>query len=258
MYRSFSLFFTLLQLQTQTAIAQSETVNTESTANAAEQVDHAPPENFSGIIAEKKWSVLHLRNTRSRGNQKLTSSAKVTSLPDLIFTGPKPGHPFVLGNFDADGEWGLSNGFLLPVRGKNSAIQLCWADQFELEGIMEHAQFGGWFMLVGWDSGHGYSISNVKFKTSGSPWFISEMRGEKSIEETTIEFDHFNWKGSQPFKLSVKNNEISLTVGRSNVFTTPLENYKPGMIVLGVYDTEYGPKPIRVQSLRVREISSKN
>lgn len=226
-----------------------------SSAAPTEVVSQEPPEGFQGVVAEKKWSVLHLRNPRHRGVKKLTATAKVTQLPDLNFTGPMPGHPFVLGNFDTDGEWGLSNGYLLPVSGKNSAIQLGWADQFELEGVIEHAQFGGWFMIVGWNSGHGYSISNVKFKTSGSPWFVSEMRGGKSIDDTTIEFDHFNWKGPQPFQLAVKNNQLSLTVGRTSVFSTPLENYKPGTIVLGVYDTEYGPKPLRVQSLRVREIS---
>ena len=172
MYRYQCLSFIVLHSLAQLVIAQSETVQVESTEAANAQVDHDPPEDFSGVIAEKKWSVLHLRNTRSRGTQKLSDAAKVMSLKDLIFAGPKPGHPFVLGNFDADGEWGLSNGYLLPTSGKNSAIQICWADQFEIEGIIEHAQFGGWFMLVGWDAGHGYSISNVKFKTSGSPWFV--------------------------------------------------------------------------------------
>lgn len=218
----------------------------------------AQPEDYQGVVAEKKWTVLHLRNARSRGVQPLSPKAKVRSVTELTFTGPKPGHPFVLGNFDADGEWGLSNGYLQRSSGKNAALELCWADQFEMEGIIEHAQYGGWFLLLGWDEGHGYSLSNVNFKTSGSPWFLGEMRGEKTIEESVIEFDHYNWKGSQPFKLSVKENVLNFVVGRTNVISTPLENYKQGHLVLGVYDTEYGPKPMRIQSLRVRSLSPVN
>ncbi len=214
----------------------------------------AESESFEGVTAEPKWTVLHLQNRRLRGNQPLPAKSKVKSLSELSFTGPRPGHQFVLGHFAIDGEWGLTNGYIQKSKGKNAALQLCWADQFELEGIIEHAEFGGWFFLVGWDQGHGYSISNINFKTSGSPWFVSEMRGAKSLEDQTVEFDHFKWKGEQPFKLTVAENELKLVVGRIEVFKTPLDNYKPGMVVLGVYDTDYGPKPIRVKSLRVRSL----
>lgn len=218
---------------------------------------HAQPDEFDGVVATEKWTVLHLQNRRLRGIKPLAAAAKVKTLEELQFTGPKPGHPFVLGNFAVDGSWQLVDGYLQRANGKDAALQLCWANQFELEGIIEHAEFGGWFFLVGWADGHGYSISNVNFKTSGSPWFVSEMRGEKSLEDQTLEFDHFNWKGEQPFRLAVENNVLSLEVGRFSVLKTPLENYKPGAIVLGVHDTQYGPKPIRIKSLRVREIKAK-
>lgn len=220
------------------------------------QSANAQPDEFDGVVAEKKWTVLHVQSRRFRGTKPLTKKSKLKQLDDLQFTGPKPGHPFVLGNYAVDGKWGLVNGYVQRLSGKDAALQLCWADQFELEGVIEHAQFGGWFFLVGWDKEHGYSLSNVKLKTSGSPWFVSEMRGAKSIEEKTTEFDHFNWKGEQSFSLSVKENELTLKVGRFNVLRTPLENYKPGAIILGVYDTEYGPKPIRIKSLRVRSLPS--
>lgn len=220
----------------------------------AQGIVQGQPDDFQGVIAGEKWTVLHLRNARTRGNQPLPATAKIQPLKSLEFTGPKPGHPFVLGNFAVNGDWGQVEGYVQRIQGSDAALQLCWADQFELEGIIEHAEFGGWFFLLGWESGHGYSLSNVNFKTSGSPWFLSEMRGAKALEDKTLEFDHFNWKGEQPFKLSVKENELSLKIGRFDVLTTPLESYKPGMIVLGVYDTDYGPKPIRIKSLRVRSL----
>lgn len=213
---------------------------------------YAQPGDYDGVVSEEKWNVLHLQNRRVKGTKPLSDSAKVKPLADLDFTGPKPGHPFVLGNYSADGSWHLVDDYIQKASGKNAALQLCWADQFELEGIIEQAGFGGFFFLVGWDQGRGYSLSNVNFKTSGSPWFIAEMKNTKSLEDSTIEFDHFNWKGEQPFRLAVEQNELTLRIGRSQVLSTPVKNYKPGLVVIGVHDTQYGPKPIRIKSLRVR------
>lgn len=219
---------------------------------------HAQSPEFDGVVAGDKWTVLRLQNRRSRGSRPLAANAKVKNLSELVFSGPRPGHPFVLGNYSADGEWGMVNGYLQKMKGEDAAFQVAWADQFELEGVAEHAQLGGWFLLLGWDQGHGYSVSNVKLKTSGSPWFVAEMRGAKSLEETVVEFDHFDWKGEQPFRVSVKNNTLTVTIGRAEVLETPLDNYKPGAVVWGVYDTEYGPKPIRIKSLRIRSLPKEN
>lgn len=219
----------------------------------AESVVAQTPEDGTTVAVED-WTVLHLQNPRQRGTRPLPKTAKVRSLTDLQFTGPMPGHPYVLGNFESDGRWGLIDGYLQTVDGKNSALELCWADGFELEGIIEHAQFGGWYLLLGWDQERGYSLSNVKFKTSGSPWFLAEMRGGKSIADRTLEFDDFEWKGAQPFKLSVKNKQLTLIVGRTAVIETEIAAYQPGKVIVGVHDTNYGPKLMRIKSLRVRAV----
>ena len=213
----------------------------------------AQSEAYDGTVATEEWTVLHRTNRRARGKRGLPKNAKVTSLEDLVITGPRPGHPFVMGNYAPEGKFGLINGYIQQISGSEAALEVCWADQFELEGIMEHVKYGGWFFLVGWDAGHGYLISNVNLIESGSPWFVTEMRGNKAIENKTTEYDDFFWKNEQAFSMKIVENQLSLKVGKFDVLDVELENYKPGRIIFGIYETKYGTKPIRIKSLRVRE-----
>lgn len=217
----------------------------------------AQPEGFTGAVAKETWTPLL---TPGRGTPKplpIPNSSKLLSIEELQFIGPEPGHPFVLGQFAVDGRFGLVNGGLQLIDGKNAAVQLAWGDQFELEGIMEQAEVGGWFLLFGWDQGRGYSVCNVTLRDSGSPWFVSEYRGNQAISDRTQEFQKFDWRREQPFKVTVRENELTFEVGRFKVIDGhPLPAYSPGAIILGVYDTRYGPKPIRVKSLRIRSLAS--
>ncbi|TWT55255.1 hypothetical protein KOR42_28820 [Thalassoglobus neptunius] len=220
------------------------------------RIGFAQPDDYSGVVAEEEWTVLHLKSARMKGTRPLPKLSKLSTLEEFDLTGPQPGHPFVLGNFSTDGKFGLVDGYVQRLDGHDAALRVCWADEFELEGIMEHAGYGGWFFLMGWDQGHGYGVSNVNMKVSGSPWFVSEFRGAKAIEGKTTELDDFDWKREEPFRLTVKDKHVVLEIGRFEVVDFPLENYKPGEVIFGVYETQYGTKPIRVKSLRVRAISS--
>lgn len=215
----------------------------------------AQPEGYKGVVAGKEPTVLHLVSKPVDRVIALPKTAKITPLDDLQFTGPKPSHPFVLGNYAADGKWGISNGYVQLIEGKNAALQLAWANEFEMDGYMEHSGYGGWFLLLGWNDGRGFAVSNVNMKESGSPWFISEMRGGKAIADRTKEYEKFDWKDEQPFRFAVEDEAFSLEVGKFKVFTKePLPGYTPGFVVLGVYDTRYGPKPLRLRSLRVKSL----
>ena len=215
----------------------------------------AQPEDFQGCVAGDKWTVLHQWGRRTRQPIPLSKNSLLVGLDDLQFTGPMPSHPFVLGNFAADGKWGLVNGYVQLLKGNDAALQLAWADQFELEGIAEHAGYGGWFLLLGWDQGRGIAINNCNMKVSGSPWFIAEFRGSRAIEDRTVEYDKFDWRKEQPFRVTVRDDALTLEIGRFKVFDQiPLNGYQPGRVVFGVYETRYGTKPIRFKSLRIRAL----
>ncbi len=203
-----------------------------------------------------KWVVLINPAAKIRGRRPLPEKGLVQNLPSLKFTGPRPGHPFVLGEFADDGDFALVDGALQLASGASAAVQLPEADDFELEGIMEHNDFGGWFMAVGWTAGRGYVLSNATLKESGSPWFLTELRGGAAIPEGTEDLEHFEWLRSQPFRLAVKNSELTLEVGKRVVADhVAMPNYEKGRVLLGVYDTRYGPKKLRVHSLRMRSLA---
>lgn len=215
----------------------------------------AQPEEYEGVVAGEKWTVLHSLRRPTRNPVRLPQNTPVISLEELQFTGPEPSHQFILGNFAVDGEFGLMAGYVQLIKGRNAAMQLAWADQFELQGTMAQTGLGGWFLLIGWDQGRGHSVFNFTTKESGSPWFISEFRGHRAIDGRTVKLSPLEWKREQPFQVVLRDDELSITVGKFKVIEDyPLENYSPGNIVLGVYDTAYGPRPLRIKELRIRAL----
>lgn len=226
--------------------------------SVASAFGQSPPADFLSPIATDKPQVLFLGGRPSAVAQPLPPKCPLVSLDDLQFVGPNPSHPFVLGNFATDAAWGVQDGYLQVVSGKNAALQLAWADQFELEGIAHQSGYGGWFVLFGWSEGHGLALHSVSMKDSGSPWFLTEFRGYRAINDRTQEFEKFEWRNEQPFKLAVGDDKLSLTVGKFKVFDQlALSGYHPGAIVLGVYDTRYGPRTMKVKSLRIKSLPAK-
>jgi len=215
----------------------------------------AQPDNFNGAVAQKKWTVLYKRGRPTRKPLALQKSSPLKAMEDFRITGPHPSHAFLLGNFASNAEWGIVDGYVQMTSGDDGALQLGWADQFELEGIAEHAGYGSWFMLLGWDEGAGHAFYNCNLKDSGSPWFTCRFEESKAVKDSSQEYPKQEWRKSQPFKLTIQNNKLSLMVGRFPVFDEiELEGYQPGRIVFGIHDTRYGTKPIRIQSLRIRAL----
>lgn len=216
-------------------------------------------EDFAGAIATEKVQILCTPRRGGPIQAPLPKKSKLVSLEELSFVGPKPSHPFVLGTFDVDGRWGIERGLIARVAGTNAALQIGWADEFELEGVMEMTGLGGWFLLIGWNEGGGYGIHNVVMKDSGSPWFVSQFRGNRAIEDGTVELEKFLWNGEQPFRLTVQSEKLNLQVGRHRVVNEfPVEGYGPGRIILGTYETRYGPRTVRIGTLKLRALSIDN
>lgn len=209
------------------------------------------------VTVTKRWSVLYNAGRRTQGVRPLPPNGKIQALPDLQFTGPQPGHPFVLGEFSADGEWGIGDGGIIRATGANAALKLGTAENFELDGTVEMGDEGGWFLLVGWNEGRGYSIINIGFRESPSPWFITEYRGGAALAEAHQEVAQHAWRGEQTLNLTVKDQVLNLHVGKVHVLKEQqLPEYQVGDVILGVYDTRYGPRPVRIRALRMRALES--
>ena len=205
------------------------------------------------IVAERKWQVLFLGKPMRNKSITPLENYPVIDSQDLEFVGPRPGDAFQLGKFRVDGEWGVQSGNLVRFAGKNAAVVLGEAEDFELEGRINAEGVGGWFWLLGYKDGNGYGLYNVTFRQSGSPWFITEFDKREALDAGE-ELHKYNWKGEQPFWMSVVNGRLNLKVGNQTavIRNQPLPNYQRGQIILGTYDTRYGPKDVKVRSLRLR------
>lgn len=201
----------------------------------------------------KKWTVLWDARRSPVAPAPLPDKSSLESLDGFELTGIPTADRFQLRSVKCDGAWGSKNRWLVRMTGKDSALRLARGDGFEMEGIVKADGRGGWFILLGWDKGHGYGLYNVTLKESGSVWFLSEFRDGKAVEETHREVSRFVWKGNQPMNLQVVDGKLTLKVGRTTLLKTlELPNYRTGDIILGTYDTPYGPKPVAVGSLRIR------
>jgi hypothetical protein len=226
---------------------------------AADEVPAAAPGDDAPVPLQvtvgKTWTQLFRASRRYQGVRPLAPNLPVKALDELQLTGPGQGHKYVLGQFAADGKWGTVDGAIQLVEGRNGALKLGTAKDFELDATLELGELGGWFMLVGWNEGRGYSIINIGFRESTSPWFITEYRGNSAILEAHQEVGKFEWRRDQTMRLTVKDQELNLEVGKVKVLDRQtLSNYDTGDVILGVYDTNYGPRPMRILSLRMRAL----
>ena len=225
----------------------------DEVADPAPQAPVAPVVNITD-----KWTILVNPGRPRPGIVEFTDKSPIQNVPEFKLLGPMVGHPFGLGEFSIDGRWAAAQGAVQVVEGKNTLLSLATADEFELEGIIHQEGSGGWLMLLGWNQGHGYSLSNVSLVKSGSPWFVCEYRGAEAIALTNNEVKQFDWKGDQPFHLIVKDKLLSVEVGKTAIIEEyPLDNYTAGDVFLGTYDTRYGPRPVKVRSLRIRAVVDK-
>ncbi len=214
----------------------------------------APDEPVEMAIGEK-WHVSYFNPNPRPGTLSLPAKLPFAVVDDLEISGPFPNDPFLLGTVKVDGEWGLVDGYLTRTAGRNAAIMLGTTDQFELEGKLNVEGLGGWFMLLGWGEGHGYAVYNVNLKTSGSPWHVCEFRGGEGIESTHKEVTRYECRGLEGFRMRVDQDMLNLQVETTKLIENyPLDNYHPGQVIIGTYDTKYGAKPLKIASLRIRSL----
>jgi hypothetical protein len=186
------------------------------------------------------------------------SVQKVPGLTALAFSGPGRNDPFVLGDFAVTGDLTSSAVGLTPAAGLSAAIELFRGEHFELDGVMTHTGFGGWFLLVGWNAEErsGYCISNFTTRMLRSPWHLTEIRGGVPVPRRTMEFRSLDWKREQPFRLIVSGQRAAIQIGQYTAFENQrLANHRSGAVILGTYKTAYGPKSLVLQSARVRAVA---
>lgn len=182
---------------------------------------------------------------------------------DLRFTGPEPAHPFLLGEFRTESGWQLGDKQLIAPAGKAASLLIATGDELGIEFELDASGKGGWFLTLGFSGGSGHILSNVATRKSGSPWLLCELSDGKAVPNTLRELTRHTWTGSQKLALTIKRNsrnEYHLDAqlaNRSFLEGILLQNYQPGDIYLATYNTQYGPMPLRVSSIRAKSLSVK-
>ena len=209
-----------------------------------------------GKLKPGPWKVLHLAAKAKKTLLRLPEDGPIQPIDELVLTGPEVGHPFLFGQYAINGQFGITGGLLQPSSGLNAACLLGTADHFELEGLVNAEGLGGWFLLFGWAEGRGQMIYNVNMKTSGCLWNTFRLVRGVAVKESHAELNRFEWKGGLPLQCRVANNLLSLRVGTVQIVSDlELTDYAPGEIILGTYDTKYGARPLKIQSLRIRPLT---
>ncbi|WP_144992339.1 hypothetical protein [Polystyrenella longa] len=229
---------------------ESEDSQPTKTAESSPEID----------IPSGKWTVRFISQNASPKPSLLPKNSGLDILLDLQMVGAKQDNPHLLGHFNSEAAWYVQQGYLLPVDKKDSALRIATVKDFELQGIWNVEGRGGWFILLGYDDGHGYVLENTRFisKESGGPWHLSELRGGRGLPETFDKVCHehkYEWKGDQPIRLTVQDKQLSLKVGEKDLLKeVPLANYGPGELIVGTFKGKYDPKPLKIKSLRIRSL----
>ncbi len=202
-----------------------------------------------------KWQYLFRASSNDFGTKSLPGNSIIKPLEKFTIKGVHEKDVNRLNHVICDGRWGISQGVLTQLSGRAAAIKLGRADNFELEAGIDAKGIGGWFLLFGYDEGHGYGIYNVTLKTSGSPWFLTEFRDQKGVEGTDREIGRYESRGKESLKLRVFDGKVTMSIGnRMLLENVELTSLHEGDIILGTYDTQYGPKPVKIYGLRLRTI----
>lgn len=221
-------------------------------AHAGEPDSETPPKLAEG------WNVLLKIENRSPTPSPLPEDSLLRSVREFKLRGPHVGHPFLLGNFETNGSWQIVNRDLLRTGGENALLELPEVENFEVEGSFSSERLGGMLFLLGWTPDHsGYVLYNptMKTKASGSPWHLCRVEKGQVVEGEDREVARYDWEGVKSIQWSVNESQLSLTIGTKRLLKElPLPNYQRGKVMFGTYNTRYGPKLLRVRSLRIREI----
>lgn len=200
------------------------------------------------VWPDRRWKILFPTSA---------AATTLTPLTEYKIDGPYEDSTLFLSKFVVDSSWDVKDRMLQVPNGTNAALKLGRAENFVLEGQIDLTGPGGMFIVLGENQGHGYGLCSTTMLKSGSPWKLFEFRGNEAIEGTDEEVGKYEPLRPGPMQLRVEDHKVSLTIGKIMVFeNVPMENYHEGDVTIGVFDTKYGPRKVKIQSLRARSIPS--
>lgn len=220
-------------------------------AESQSEEEHDPLD----IELTSRWTTLVLLRNKRHKSQPIPADMPLRAVINLSFEGPHPKHPHLLGKYEADGRFIMHEGYLQQESGTAAMIQLPKGDSFDLEGMVSLKGEGSWLILLGWDmeKKSGYCLYQPQLRVSGGPFHICRIENGKTVAESDREMANLDLNGEGPLRIRVLEKNLSLQVlDQLIVHDYRLKDYQPGHIMIGTYNSRYGPKKLGVASLRMR------
>lgn len=207
------------------------------------------------IELTERWKTLLLLRNKRQKSQPIPADMPVRAVINMSFEGPHPTHPHLLGKYEADGRFIMHEGCLQQESGHSALIQLPTADSFDLEGLVNLKGEGSWLILLGWDveTNSGYCLYQPQLRVSGGPFHICRIEKGKTVTDSDREIANVDLNGEGALRIRVLEKELSMQVlDQLIVHDYTLKHYQPGAIMIGTYNSRYGPKKLGIASLRMR------
>jgi len=214
-----------------------------------------PPDPLDVELTPRWKTLLLLRSPRHK-SQPIPADMPMRAMINMTFEGPHPDHPHLLGKYDANGRFILHQGYLQQESGKAALVQLPKADSFDLEGIVNLKGEGSWLILLGWntETNSGYCLYQPQLRVSGGPFHICRIENGKTVPNSDRELANVDLNGEGALRIQVLEKDLSLQVlDKLIVRDYTLKDYQPGHILIGTYNSRYGPKKLGIRSLRIRK-----
>ena len=115
-------------------------------------------------------------------------------------------------------------------------------------------------ILIGWDpeTTSGYCLYQPQLRVSGGPFHLCRIEKGKTVPDSDREISNVDLNGEGALRMRVLDKELSLQVlDHLIVHDYTLKHYQPGHIMIGTYDSRYGPKKLGIGSLRIRKAEKK-
>lgn len=199
------------------------------------------------------WEVLYRGSSKQTSKKPEFGKSNLKVIESFELDGEKKKDPFRFNQLRLDGNWAITQGVLHQAEGRSAALSLGEAEDFELEIGMNAEGEGGWFLLFGYSEGNGQGLYNVNLRQSGSPWFVIRFARGEGVVDSDQEVARYECRGAEPLLVKVVNGRLSAQISRRTLIEDhELTDYKAGEIILGTYDTNYGPKPLKLMGIRIR------
>lgn len=239
-----------------TTIADPDSEAPEVAAQFEVPASPSPMSDALPVSAEPEvgWNVLYQAQWPPLQRQTALRGLHGDHVVPFQFRGPG-GDLNIVDGYQADGTWLVAgDGALARTGGPRGVLSLGQHNAFEGEWDLNAQGLGGWFVVWGWNGQRGQMLYNITLQTT-SIWYVYEAQQGRFVNRKQA-VSGYRWEGRQPFRMRVSDGQLNLTVGTTALVRDfAIGPQRSGTVYVGTAPTQYGPSPIQIYELKIRDLS---